>query len=194
MAEQETKERQMLPEVQAYIDATEAADKADADGGRALHEKYRKYCYDDSDEGYEQRRAFRKERSALWSSRDEAREAAWAALKESSDPLVKWIAENCADYRDQAETILRALPATAEELDAIAEEHDWCGVWNGFRDQAADAGVLPGVKPLTPARRAVFDQIHQDACCALEGGGRRRIGAALDALVAEALEAAQQPA
>lgn len=80
-----------------------------------------------------------------------AQKTAWDALKASQDPLVRWIAENCGEFAGSAVLILEALPAPMEALDAIADMEEWCGEWNDFRQQAADAGVLPSAKTEVPA-------------------------------------------
>lgn len=78
-----------------------------------------------------------------WCIFEAAERAALAALKASGDPLVAWIATNCRDYVDEATIVLRTLPASRDELDALARENSWCGVWSRFRDQAEQDGVLP---------------------------------------------------
>jgi len=67
---------------------------------------------------------------------------AWNALKQCSDPLVSWIVDNCKDYQSEARAVLKALPATVEELDRLAEDEDWCHIWDNFRAQAAGDGAI----------------------------------------------------
>ncbi|MWA07648.1 hypothetical protein [Streptomyces sp. BA2] len=100
---------------------------------------------------------------------------------------MKWIAENCAEYREQAQCILAVLPATVEELDDLADTNEWCPVWDAFRREAIDAGVMPGVTPPSPARKAVFERINEESCCRMDRRVMRRIDKALDALVHEVL-------
>lgn len=192
MAEQEVKEeRKMLPEVLAYFVALDAAEVAFEKGRRDLSDQFPQRL------GYG--RAARKEQDAfdrvegkLHDDRQAARTAAWAALKESSDPLVKWIAQNCRDYRDHAETILRALPATEAELNDIAESGEWCEVWDGFKERAIEAGVMPGFTPPTPAVRAVLDFMTHDV--GLRRSYRPRVRELLAAVVKEAQESATETA
>jgi hypothetical protein len=68
---------------------------------------------------------------------------AWPLLAESADPLVRWIADNASGYKEDATLILRALPASVDVLDQIAERENWCGIWNRLLDAAEAAGVLP---------------------------------------------------
>ncbi|MFI9835207.1 hypothetical protein ACIHIX_46975 [Streptomyces sp. NPDC051913] len=133
--------------------------------------------------------AFNAEADSAQAACDEARQAAWDALKASGDPLVKWIAENCDGHQEQARHVLTALPATVGELDDLADEKDWCTVWDDFRQRAIEAGVIPGVTPPSRARTAVFDRINEESCCHLGPRARRRVDKALDALIQEALTA-----
>lgn len=189
--EQET--RKMLPEVRKYVESVEAATAAmRAAEGQARTKYPERYHY--SDKGRRQAAAFDEELSKAYTAHREAQTAAWRALTASGDPLVKWIAENCAEYTEQAEAVLTALPATVEELDDLAEREDWCPVWDRFRQGAIEAGVVPGVTPPSPARRAVFERIDQEGCCHMGPRSQRRIGEALDALITEALTAAANAA
>jgi hypothetical protein len=143
MAEQEA--RRVLPEVQKYVESMDAADRAQGAALDAASEKNpQRYGY--GEEARRQRAAYGEEVTASYQTWSDAQRAAWEALKGSGDPLVKWIAENCAEYRADARVILTALPATLGELDALAEAEGWCPVWDGFRQRALDAGVAPGTE------------------------------------------------
>ncbi len=72
-----------------------------------------------------------------------AQDAAWATLRASEVPLVRWIAENCEEFPDEALEVLRVLPASLMELDVLAREAGWCGIWDRFRARAIEAGVAP---------------------------------------------------
>jgi hypothetical protein len=78
---------------------------------------------------------------------DEAHEAAvdaaWDALKASSDPLVSWIAANGRTHAYEAVIVLKALPASMAELNDLAQRSGWCGAWVRYRSAAEEAGVLP---------------------------------------------------
>lgn len=185
MANQE--ERQILPEVKAYIEAVEAASAAFEKALSEARSKYPKYrAYDRTDETREHRQAFADVEDAAYDAHRAAYSTAWDALEQSSDPLVKWIAENCRSYDREALMILKALPATADELEEIADREEWCGAWNSFRDQAIEAGVMPGIEPPSEAYKAVFREIDDVSCCRMDARSRRRVSRALDALLAEA--------
>ncbi|MDQ1051757.1 hypothetical protein [Streptomyces sp. V4I2] len=186
MAEQGA--RQMLPEVQKYFASVEAATTAQSAAEAAAGEKYPER-HDHSDDGRRQFSAYYEEVDKAYAACADAQKTAWEALKASGDPLVKWIAENCAEYRAEAQHILPILPATADELDDLADTQNWCSVWGDFRQRAADAGVMPGITPPSPARKAVFERIDREGCCPMGPVSRRRIGQALDALIQEALTA-----
>ncbi|MFF7452223.1 MULTISPECIES: hypothetical protein [unclassified Streptomyces] len=137
----------------------------------AADKKYpERYGY--GEDAQRQASAYSEEVRKAYATCTDAQEAAWGALKASSDPLVKWIAENCAGYRGEAQRILSLLPATVDELDDLAETNGWCSVWANFRQQAIDAGVVPGIKPLSPARKAVFERIDQEGCRLMQPGAR----------------------
>ncbi|TLS45806.1 hypothetical protein FE633_13710 [Streptomyces montanus] len=187
MAEQGA--RQMLPEVQKFVESVEAAIAARVATVEAAEQKYpeRHSC---GEVGRREYNAYSEEINKAYAKCSGVQAAAWGALKVSSDPLVKWIAENCTEYREQAQSVLAALPATVDELDDLADKNDWCSVWDEFRRQAINAGVMPGIKPPSPAMKAVFERIDREGCCPMDPGARRRIGKALDALIQEALTAA----
>lgn len=181
MADSET--RQMLPDVQKYVEAIDAAEAARSKARADADEKYSgRYGY--GNEAQEQRAAHRKAVNDAYKPWAAAFEGAWEALKSSSDPLVKWIAENCKGYESEARRVLEALPATLVELDELALDHDWCNTWARFRDQALEAGVLPGGESSTPARKAL-DRWFVDRYDP-SSHGRREFRKLLDALVAEA--------
>ncbi|MDQ1041795.1 hypothetical protein [Streptomyces sp. V4I2] len=151
----------MLPEVQKYVESVEAATTAQSAAVTAAGEKYpERHGY--GEEGRRQDSAYSEEIGKAYTMSADAQKAAWEALKTSDDPLVKWIAENCGEYRTEAQYILAILPATADELDDLADTRDWCGVWGDFRQRAIDAGVMPGITPPSPARKAVFERIDRE--------------------------------
>lgn len=109
---------------------------------------------------------------------------AWNALKTASDPLVRFIAENCKDYQDEAQRVLKALPATLEELDALAVRENWCSIWDQFRDQAVEAGLFSEVKPLSPGRKALKNWAEESY--GMSRGYVAQLNKLVDAIVAEA--------
>lgn len=89
---------------------------------------------------------------AHWDEYESERNAAWEALKGSRDPLVAWIAKNCREHSEEAQIVLRALPASMDELDALAFEKGWCGAWRGYVVRARAADVLPQAQPEASGR------------------------------------------
>ena len=161
MADTET--RQMLPEVQAYItgrdEAAEALNKAERD----LAAKYpRRYDYDYSDETRSQRAGYREEINEAHTKAQVAQNEAWNALTQSSEPLVRFIAENCKDYQSYAVEVLRVLPATVDELDELADDQDWCHIWNQFRDRAVEQGLFGEIPKPSEARIAMNTWLRED--------------------------------
>ncbi|UQA91663.1 hypothetical protein [Streptomyces halobius] len=183
----DTENRQMLPEVAAYIEARDKAEETYKAAGKEIGAKYSAAFGGldyHSEESKEQRKAHRQERDAAWEQRHIAINEAWNAMKQSSDPLVRFIAEHCKEYQGEAIEALKALPATADELDELAEDWNWCRIWDQFRAQAVEAGVFPGVTPLSAARKAVLE--WADNYISLSRSNRRKINQLLDDLVAEA--------
>lgn len=185
MANEETKEeRQMLPEVKAYTEAREAAIAAFNKAIKGAETKCPMRNDWNAEDSRAQRQAFREAQDAAYDARSVAFDTAWGALKRSGDPLVKWIAENAEDYIGEALIVLQTLPATLDELDELAERQDWCGTWTSLRERAIEAGVMPGAEPPSEAYKAVFQEIDNVSCCNLDARGKRRVGKALDALLA----------
>lgn len=112
----------------------------------------------------------------------------FAELAKSADPLVAFIGRNCADYPDEAETILKALPATIEELEDIAIERHWCSRWEAFMRKAIEEGVVTPA-PTTPelADFKKWLRLSYGRTPSLE----RRLRAAIAAEVAAGVAAAQ---
>jgi hypothetical protein len=74
--------------------------------------------------------------------------AIWAKLLHAvqANPLAAWIVEYAMpSYESEALTVLRSLPATMDQLDAIADENSWCKEWAEQVSAARFAGVLPAV-------------------------------------------------
>lgn len=85
-----------------------------------------------------------------------ARREAWDILRNSDDELIKWIGQHCESYSDHAKIVLAALPATYDQLQALAQEQEWCGDWDSFLSRAVRAGVIEKPK-LSPAAQAYAD-------------------------------------
>ncbi|GHC88559.1 hypothetical protein [Streptomyces flavofungini] len=189
MTEQEA--RKMLPDVRTFCETLDALRAVRKAAGQAAAEKYPQRFGDPTGthgaaECRRQLDAFAEEMAKADVAEAKGERAAWSTLAASSDPLVKWIAENCTRYAREARQVLTALPATIGELDRLADEHDFCGAWEDYRWEAAEAGVIPHRKPQSPARRAVFELLDQEGCCHLTSDSKWRLDAALDALIQEA--------
>lgn len=148
----------MYPEVEQYLDALRAAEKTEQKAraeARAAQEAAHKAAkangwqrpagscctecaYNETPLGKLLEGHF----TAIYRTSDTAENAAWDALRASEVPLVRWIAENCREYRWEAGRVLAELPAPIEELDALATAAGWCGVWGRFRRYALAAGVV----------------------------------------------------
>jgi hypothetical protein len=148
----------MYPEVQRYLDAVKAADAAwsqivrqcaaaeDAAWQEARADGWTPpagaCCSDCAWMDTPPMRALNKVEENSRETRDAAQATAWDALRASEVPLVRWIAEECGEFRYEANEVLEALPASLEELDALARRRNWCGAWDNFRRRALAAGVV----------------------------------------------------
>ena len=68
---------------------------------------------------------------------------AWYKIAEVDDPLISWIVANCRDYKDEAIKVLKILPATSEQLQELAKQHNFCTSWDNLVKHAQAAGVYP---------------------------------------------------
>lgn len=115
-----------------------------------MHEDVRRYlaaeearqgAYRKANEDYHA--ACRDARIALAKAKLEiAQESGWGSLTQSSDPLIRWIAQNCENHKEHATEILKALPAPLSTLQEIAGEGGWCGEWDRLVDRAVRDGVI----------------------------------------------------
>lgn len=143
----------MLPEVERFLEIKRKADQEwEAWHATARQDEPRR----DWNLTYEspEYRAFRAKHS-VWSekfNREYSREqekhsqALRVARKqlrdETKDPMIIWMMDNIQDYWSYIETVLPELPATREELEDIATQHDWCTEFDSFMEQATEAGVV----------------------------------------------------
>lgn len=146
----------MLPEVQAWVDAYEAADETyrrlNDEKRRATDEEVNALPNRHSDAWYAERQrihdVYYNASRALDVEREETRQAADAKLKADTDlPIIGWMLDNVdlSDYRHHVTTVLRALPLTRAQLVALARHpnNQWCNVFNQYLRQMDAAGVLP---------------------------------------------------
>lgn len=106
-----------------------------------------------------------------------------------NDPLVPWMFEHCAadGYPDHVLDVIKHLPATLDQLDQLADDEGWCGVWDDYRTRAIRDGVVTE-SGLTPARSDLHAYIRAHVG-GLRGRTRTRLDAMVDKVVAAALAA-----
>jgi len=122
-------------------------------------------------------------------------ESGLAILRDSEDPLTVWIAENAMiGFPEHAEIVLRALPATREQLDALAVEHGWCTDWERYMQMAERAGVLAKREPLLEEGEQMLKWLRDNYGTDAVRLARRYIGAAVRAEVERALAERDAPA
>lgn len=177
----------MYAAVQQYIEAVEAAQdqyrRVTDDKYRATEEEANREGADGKavwDRYYEAVDAAAAERAT---ARDTARAALREALDREGDKLGVFIVDNAlgGDYRDEALTALKALPATAEELTALARSRSWCNVFDRFLRQARAAGVFGPVTARETLEEWFSSEIYSKGSSYF-----RTLGEHLDAVVAEA--------
>jgi hypothetical protein len=176
----------MLPEVQEFFTARDAARAASNDTHRMVENEYGlgHISYQIRSERIE----------ALHVTRATAIDAAWATLKETTgDPMVKFIVGNpiAKRYPEQAQTLLKALPLDHAGLCQLGREHDWCEVFDAFLDEAIAAGAVTGdslPKPLSPATRELTSWFNNEITSSRLS--RHELLEYVDKIVAEALGAA----
>lgn len=138
----------MLPQVQEFISTAEAI-KKEVD---EAYEAYRRQPSLTEEEYATRRETYVKLRDGQY---DKVREAGRKLAEATDDKLVKFIVERYLDdYYSSALTVLRRLPATAKELDDLAAEEGWCGVWDTAVDEAIEAGAME-INEIEQARRKV---------------------------------------
>lgn len=156
----------MLPEVQAYFD--------NQDGSNASYEEDERVARENPVPVWretwnsEQRAAFyaaeEKRAIAQLKARQERRERRAAAmdhLRNSDNPVVKWLATDRViqrDYTSYRDQVLQALPMTREQIEAYGDRQGWCGDYERMMERAKEAGVLPEpIPPLANIDALVYD-------------------------------------
>jgi hypothetical protein len=179
-------EKTLLPEVEKFIEALDAARETWNTVTNELDDMYAGRCAYGSEAERQQWAAYECQREEYRSRFIENQDEAWDELAAADDKLVAWIGANCKGYTDEVTTILYALPATMDELDEIAAREGWCDTWGQLRDQAEDAGVLPDSTPCTPAYRALLTYLRKEFDPVTHVA--REIRSLMDDLVAETQE------
>jgi hypothetical protein len=146
------------------------------------------------------------EADAAYEAREETRRASVrkldrakrgnTTLAESTDPLVKWIAVHVLrEYPEHSEAVLKALPATREQLDQLAAKMQWCGEWERLVRRAEQAGVLPAESDRTDEYNAIIRYVRDNFGAETTRTMKGQLAAAVAAEVTAAMAArdAEQP-
>lgn len=168
----DTVEKTILPEVRRYLDAW------DAELSRL--DKLRDELYNlfyERGLSEEKMTTYLKARNAYYEAYEKKGEVhdglAEKLRAETENKVVKFIAGKWLDvYPDESIEVLKILPATVDEMCALARENDWCSSW----DVALNAAIAAGVIDQTPAwnvkrelRELLIDSMYtRDANRALE--------------------------
>jgi hypothetical protein len=100
---------------------------------------------------------------ALDREHKEEQAAAYQALLNSKDPVVRFIAADrqiLRDYPRHTETLLKALPMTRLDLEHFGERQGWCDTYEKLLRRAEEAGKLepyPDLADLAPLVRECTD-------------------------------------
>lgn len=198
----------MLPEVEEFLEVKGKADqelnnwhatsrndqpqRPRSPGWGADHFTQEKYERD-----YEEYRARYQEwdrkfhdeyRAANEKHRVKLRNARAKLRRETKDPMIIWMMDNIEDYWSYIETVLPILPATREELESLATEHEWCSEFDGFMDQATSAGIIAPINEAWDASELI--EWVADEYDVLERSVRREIQTRVNKIVEKALAAA----
>lgn len=145
----------MLPEVQAYFDAQDNSNAAYEEDERIARENPVSMWRESWNA--EERATFyaaeEKRALAQLKARQERRERRAAAmdhLRNSDNPVVKWLATDRVvqrDYISYRDQVLQNLPMTREQIDGFGDRQGWCGDYARMLERAEKAGVLPEPTP-----------------------------------------------
>lgn len=106
-------------------------------------------------------------------ARREKRAAAYDSLRNSTDPVVRWLATDrilARDYPDYRNQVLRALPMNREEIDSFGDVRGWCSDYTRMLERAEKAGnVLPEPAP----DLANIDKLVEELQSVYGGYGRK---------------------
>lgn len=168
----DTAEKTILPEVRRYLDAWDAElsrlDKMRDELDNLLHERGL---------SEEKMTAYLTARDAYYEAyekRDQVHDELTATLRaETEDQIVKFIAGKWLDvYPDESIEVLKILPATVDEMCALARENGWCSSWDVALSAAIEAGVIeqtPAWNVKRELRELLTDSMYaRDANRALE--------------------------
>lgn len=144
----------MLPEVEKFFETRSTTVAAYDDEVSKIRREYNTGNL--SYVTYEAKRANLRER------RNQAFADAKTEILRSDDKLVRYlINELFAEYPSFCTIVLEALPAGMAELNALAEQHGWCGEWEQLVAQARRADVLPAISPWEVQATELQSWIHE---------------------------------
>jgi FAD/FMN-containing dehydrogenase len=161
----------MLPEVAEFFANQDGSDQSYEEEQRIARENPVPMWRETWNE--EERKAFyeaeTKREMAVLKARHERRERRSRSrdlLRNSSDPVVRWLATDRViqrDYQGYRDQVLQNLPMTREEIDTFGDRQGWCGDYERMLERAKEAGVLPeptpplaDIEPLVVALRNHF--------------------------------------
>jgi hypothetical protein len=146
----------MLPEVQEFFATQDGSDESYMEQDRIARENpvpmWREtWTAEERAAFYEAEEKREMAQLKARQARRERRAASIDVLKNSSDPVVKWLVTDRViqrDYVSYRDAVLRALPMTREEIDSFGDRQGWCGDYARMLDRAEKAGnVLPEPTP-----------------------------------------------
>lgn len=127
----------MLPGVEEYFNAVLRAEEKYSQEMTELESQPSKYTV----EWYQKV-------DAACQRRDRATTAARRKLQQNvNHPIVQWMVNHREIVQspylwEHAEEVLKILPATVDEIQALAASKSWCSTWDRLRDKALADGVL----------------------------------------------------
>ncbi|HEX4815358.1 MAG TPA: hypothetical protein VFV66_21660 [Nonomuraea sp.] len=156
----------MLPEVQAYYDAlNDPNHRMEVNRIRLARREWDPTMSPDQVAAYfeaeDQREATLRE---LERAHQRKQAEAYQKLLASEDSLVRFLASDpeVRAYPQHAETVLRALPMSREEMEEFGDRQEWCHEYRRLLQRADEAGVLPAPTPdladIEPLVREIADQ------------------------------------
>lgn len=145
----------MLPEIQMFFEANENTDEYYTKQNEIMRD-HPVPRWSDNLTAEERAKFYAAEEArdmALLKHKQQMREqriVTLEALKNHSDPVVRWLVTDRTiqrDYTGYRDAVLKALPMTREEIDAFGDKQGWCGEYNTMLQRAERAGVLPAPVP-----------------------------------------------
>lgn len=152
----------MLPEVEKYFELKDKVTDEQISGKMA--EIIATYSAKEGGWNDDNRYAFTSEVENVASKiRRENQDAAVKILEGSEDKFIAYMAKDwLGSYPSHIETILKALPATVEDLDVISSTNNWCSEYERFIEAAIEAGVIAARRPLTKAEKELDTWVRRN--------------------------------